>query len=77
METIITYIGLSALTYLLAEGAEPIQWFKEKIKLSNFTLVNCSLCLGFWIGTLYFWNPIYGAVVSILAETISRIEKRL
>jgi len=91
MNILITFLGLAALTFILCTGFLPLQVLKEKIK--NDALIyflDCCLCMGFWIGILYFYidHPITtfnllliynmfikGAIVSILAESIRRIEK--
>ena len=65
MNTFYIIITLSCFTYLIAEGAAPVQSFKNWIlkplnKLPVPIGINisdsfyCSLCLGFWIGVSYY-----------------------
>jgi hypothetical protein len=65
MESII-FLGLLSLTYLIAEGAAPVQYLKKLLNIHNEStttslykqvlkaLVNCSMCSGFWIGLLFY-----------------------
>ena len=79
---IITHLGLAAISFLFASGAEPIQLLKHKFNLltiedhnpewKNFLikLINCSLCSGFWVGLIFTQSLYSAAIISILAEYI-------
>lgn len=79
---IIQYLGLAAISFLFATGAEPIQLLKHKLNLLNIEdhnpswknllikLINCSLCSGFWIGLIFTQSIYSSAIISILAELI-------
>ena len=73
-------IGLACLSFLIAEGAEPLEYLKQKIRLERFHWINklltCSLCCGFWVGLMGTQNILNAAIVSVCAETISRINKK-
>jgi len=80
-------IGLAILSWMFAEGFEPIQLIKYKLKLNDPDIyygglvywivkaINCSLCTGFWTGLIFFQDPFKGAIVSVVAEAISRLNK--
>lgn len=87
---ILTIIGLSCFTNIFIE-ATPMRILKEKTNLSEkkstnttihnliIELLDCALCLGFWVGVLYFSactslieTIIYASIVSVLAEFINR-----
>lgn len=82
--TILTIIGLACMGFLFAEAAEPIQNIKEifnlhteaicknKVQWFFVKMLNCSLCFSFWLGLIVTLNLYYAAIISILAETISR-----
>lgn len=67
--------------YLLAEAAEPVQiikrWAKGKMRCRMMhplveKLIDCSLCLTFWLALFYYRDPITAAAASVVAEGISR-----
>lgn len=72
-------IGMAIFAWLLAEGAEPAMYLKEKLRLTEDNMFGrlfyCSLCLGFWVGLIYFGTIYQAAIVSGLAEAVSRINK--
>ena len=74
METIVLeIIWLSILVNLWTHWFTPIQKIKYDIldRLPSWMAhVNCSKCMGLWVGTIYFLNPIYGALVSLSAYLI-------
>lgn len=73
-------LELACLSWLIAEGAQPLEWLKEKIRLERikffYTLLTCSLCTGFWVGMIGTQNILHASLVSVIAEAISRINKR-
>lgn len=85
----IEILGLAILCWMFAEGFEPIQVLKKsfcEFDLSDPTYwtgllhwiikaINCSLCTGFWVGLIYFENIFNAAIISVLAESISRLNK--
>lgn len=83
-------LGLCCLTNLLIV-ASPIAAIKDKFGLLNkedsysiyrnlaIELLNCALCLGFWVGVIYFCfysktenGILYAAIVSVMSEFINR-----
>jgi len=90
----IKFIGLLCLVYLFIEGSGPIQFLKKLLNIHNDSdsnnitlivlkkLVNCSLCSGFWLGLLYYFELIPSFVLiasfaSVSAEIFYRIYKRM
>lgn len=84
METI-KFIGVVCLTWLIAKGADPVQFVKVYFGVSNSSVtksilksliqkfVNCSMCLGFWIGFIYYQDILLACIVSLVAEAFERI----
>ena len=78
MNEAIELLGVSSMGYLLAEAAEPVQiikrWIKSKIGMHPLVekLIDCSLCLTFWLALAYYRDLITAAVASVVAEGISR-----
>ena len=80
----VTYLGICALVFLFAVGAEPIQWikslvhvqedaeYKNKVQYFFVKLLNCSLCVGFWVGLIFYHSIILAGLVSIGSEFIAR-----
>lgn len=82
----IQLIGVSILCWMFAEGFEPVQVLKRMLHIDepdgdclSYWLIkglNCSLCIGFWGGLIYFQGDLFKAsITSVLAEAISRINK--
>lgn len=81
---ILLLIALASISFLFAEGAEPIQnikqffnihsdaEFKNKYQYFFIKLLNCSLCCGFWIGLFFTHSIFLAAIVSVLSEYISK-----
>lgn len=81
----VIFIGLLCLTWLIVEGAEPIQFFKRLTNIDNASnpkgyiqiffqqLLNCALCTGFWVGLIYYQNIVLGCLVSVFAEIFYRL----
>lgn len=88
METI-NFIGLLCLTWLITTGATPIQFIKQFIGIAEESnnknlflrmlrkLINCDLCLGFWIGLLFYQNILIACVFSLSCEIFGRILAKL
>ena len=82
-----TIIALAGAGWLFAEGAAPIQWLKSLVSLDNDAviintlkriireLINCSLCLSFCIAVAYTMDWKCAVIVSLLSESISRLNK--
>ena len=82
-----TVIALAGAGWLFAEGATPIQWLKGIVGLANDSiitnrfkrivreLINCSLCASFWIAVAYTMDWKCAVIVSLLSESISRLNK--
>jgi len=78
-----TFLALICVTYLIM-NAEPIEWLKRFLLISNstrtekgwhmgiITLFNCSLCFGFWIGLIHY-QDIYTASLLSLASEITAV----
>ena len=85
---IIKFMGLLSLTWLFVEGAQPAQYLKSVLKISNEdtpkdatrlifqALFNCCLCTGFWVGLIAYQNLYIAAIFSISAEAFSRIIRK-
>jgi hypothetical protein len=62
--------------------AEPIKRLKDWLGVSSKSpqafiafiarMLNCALCLGMWVGSIATWDIIYGSVIAVVAELISR-----
>ena len=86
METI-NFIGLLCLTWLITTGAAPIQFVKEFLgvhenpkglfKTIISELINCDLCLGFWIGLAFYQNILIACIFSLSCEIFGRILAKL
>lgn len=80
MELIVQILGLACMTNLITFMGYPIQVIKKWLGLDQTKLLNCSKCLGFWVGFIYFifTNPIsfttllLASIVSLTAEAICR-----
>ena len=87
----ISLFGLMCVT-VLAINATPLLIIRHKLGLldmkdsnSNFKnrvieLLSCAMCLGFWIGLLYYiiLNPLfvsilYGSIIAIGSELINKL----
>lgn len=85
---ILKFIGICILTWFVVEGSTPLQVIKnllkvgEQSKTSNIwhegikTLFNCSKCLGFWIGLIYYQSIEFACLTSIGSEIFYRIWNR-
>lgn len=88
METI-KFIGLIFFTWLMVKGAAPVRFVKEFFGVSNDStpkklpaqliqkFVNCSKCMGFWIGLIYYQDVLLACIVSLSAEAFERIVNKL
>lgn len=84
---IVNFLSLLCLTYLIAYGATPIELVKIYFNISNESyptsnviifireLVNCALCVGFWVGLLYYQSILLACLVSICAEILTNYLK--
>jgi hypothetical protein len=83
------YLGIIAITLLIVEFAEPIEWIKKFFGVSNDSepkilikqvlqkLVNCALCVGFWVALICTFNLYEAAVLSFASELSYRIVKQI
>jgi len=87
MQDLIKYLGSIILTVMITTNADIVQVIKTHLKLDEKAkkktlaglwiqkLLNCNLCLGFWIGLIIFnpfqySNSFYIAlIISLSAET--------
>nr|WP_298659792.1 hypothetical protein [uncultured Flavobacterium sp.] len=80
METV-KFIGLLCLTWLIVEGAEPIQFVKRVLGIHDekmpkhwaliiiTKLLACELCTGFWMGLIYYLFSGYEGFVLLACIT--------
>ena len=80
----VEFIAICSLVFLFAVGAEPIQWlkalvnvqedaeYKNKVQYFFVKLLNCSLCVGFWVGLIFYHSILFAGLVSIGSEFIAR-----
>lgn len=87
----IKFLGLLALTWLIVEGAAPIQFIKSVLGVGADTkskqwgriviskLLNCFLCTGFWVGFIYYlcvWHEAF-ILMACLVSVCAEIFGRL
>ena len=81
METILTLIGISWLTNIIAWGFHPMEILKEKYLIEDSILrigLSCTICLGIWIGLIYTilaGQPLY--LIPIISLTSYLFERYL
>lgn len=67
--------AIGALAFLMAEGAEPAQRLKALMATDRWCavgrLLDCSLCMGFWLGFFFTWSVPIAALVGVVAQMIS------
>lgn len=80
METI-KFIGLLAMTWLIVEGAAPIQFIKRVLGITTepmpkkwpliiiAKLLACELCTGFWVGLIYYLYSGYEGYILLACIT--------
>jgi len=70
----IEVVGIAVLVNLFTHWFRPIQWVKEKIgwyRLPDlFMHLNCSKCLGLWVGLIVTQNIYLAAITSLLSYLI-------
>ena len=70
-------LGIAILCNMLTHWFEPIQSVKYKVvdRLPMWIAKPflCSKCAGFWVGLIYFQNPILAAITSFTAYLIDNI----
>ena len=73
----IEIIGIAILSNFVTHWFAPIQkvkyWIVDRIPQWLSTPLLCSKCLGFWLGLIYFQNPILAAITSFTAYLIDNI----
>lgn len=73
----IEILGIAILCNMLTHWFEPIQrtkmWIADRLPLWIATPLLCSKCAGFWIGLIYFQNPILAAITSLTSYLIDFI----
>lgn len=86
---LLIFLGLCIASWLIVEGAEPIQWIKHYLKidddaeyLNDFQwffkkLFNCFLCTGFWIGICFYWSFPIACIVSLMSEIGGRLINKI
>lgn len=38
----------------------------------HWKLINCALCISFWIGIIFTWSILQAAIISVLAEILHK-----
>lgn len=86
---VIKFIGIICFTWLFTVGAAPIQFIKEFIGISNESqpkkiylivlqkLTNCSMCMGFWFGLIFYQNFWLACIISLTSEAFTKVANRL
>jgi len=73
----IDILGIAILCNMLTHWFEPIQNIKFKVvdRLPWWIAKPfiCSKCSGFWVGLIYFQNPILAAVTSLTSYLIDNL----
>jgi hypothetical protein len=81
MQIELQVLALSALSFLLTVGADPIYWVKYYYNLTDFPVINCPKCFGFWLGIAVFMFqctlPVTLLLASLVSVTSAIIEKIL
>lgn len=83
-------IGVIGIVLMAVEYAKPIQWLKIYYKVDHGSdnkkdlkrqiiqgLVNCCLCLGFWIGLTFYLDLYMAVIVSFASEIAYRLYNKL
>jgi hypothetical protein len=89
METI-KFIGVCGIVLMIVKYAQPIQWLKEYYNLHDDAviktglakqllqkLLNCALCLGFWVGLAFYFDLYFAVCISFAAEILYRALDKL
>ncbi len=73
----IEILGVAILCNFVTHWFTPIQrvkmWFTDKMPEWMATPFLCSKCAGFWVGLIYFQNPILAALTSFTSYLIDNI----
>ncbi len=73
----IEIVGIAILSNMLTHWFTPIQsvkdWVVDKLPLWLAYPLICSKCAGFWIGLIYFQNPIYAAITSFVSYLLDNL----
>lgn len=72
---ILITLSVSWIVNFITWASYPIQLLKEKLKIDDYELFNCSKCLGFWIGIItgiIFFNPYYPLIISLTAYYLDK-----
>ena len=73
----IEVLGIAVLCNMLTHWFTPIQGIKQrmldKLPLWLGTPFICSKCAGFWFGSLYFLDPLMGALTSLAAYLVDNL----
>jgi len=70
-------LGMAVLVNMLTHWFTPIQkakgWVVDRLPLWVAKLLVCSKCAGFWVGLIYFQDPILAALTSLTAYLIDNL----
>lgn len=73
----IEILGIAILCNMLTHWFEPIQKIKYKVvdrlPLWIGKVFLCSKCAGFWVGLIYFQDPITAAILSLTSYLIDNL----
>ena len=82
-------LGVIGIVLMIVEYAQPIQWIKAYYKLTHdlqtkntwklilSKMLNCSLCLGFWVGLCFYQDLYWAVIISFLSEITYRLINKL
>lgn len=82
IESIFIFIGLAWFANLIAWKFGPLQDIKESIHYYLImpiwfkyfmNLIDCSTCTGFWIGIIYYHDPIISLLLSLFSVILEKI----
>jgi hypothetical protein len=84
MDSLIQFIGIGILIQFWIFWFKPIQWLKRKYIVKPllhqhcfwfidniWCHLNCSKCLGFWIGLIVYQNIYLGAIMSVYSYILN------
>jgi len=73
----IEILGIAILCNMLTHWFTPIQsakyWVTDRLPQWLATPFLCSKCAGFWVGLIYFQNPILAAVTSLTSYLVDNL----
>ena len=79
---LIKYFGVIGIVLMCVEYAQPLKWVKTYFRIDQDAtlkdsewqrkilqgMVNCCLCLGFWIGLTFYLNLYWAVIIAFSSE---------